>query len=235
MKPTTVISALTLSIALGNGSPVAEPAITPFPNLVPTSPVDLATDNGGDQTISPLRVPAHAVTLARRDGLLTVDNIVYSTGFPDLVPTSTIDLATDSTFTTQDVSPTRELFYSSSTPSALDTASTASQAAYATSVSVDSTLSSGSSSKASTTAFPMTVDGAVYPTGYPDLVPSTTVDVATDSTFTTQNVSPTRVAAATATAVAYGYSSDAKKVTSGASGLRPPVRELLEIVCRLRR
>ncbi|KAK1814121.1 hypothetical protein LTR12_011479 [Friedmanniomyces endolithicus] len=228
MQPTPIISAFTLAIALSNASPAAEPQITPFPNLVPTSPVDLATDNRGSQTISPLRISAQAVTVAKRGEAVTVNGVVYSTGYSDLVPTSTVDLATDSTFSTQIISPTRVLLAVSTTAVGTEAITTSS-----TSAASSSKNFADITSCASTTALPVTVDGILYTTGFPDVVPSTTVNIATDSTFTTQDVSPTRLAAATSTA-ALGDSNDGlKKTTSGASGLRPPFVGLLGAVWRL--
>ncbi|KAK1093072.1 hypothetical protein LTR48_003053 [Friedmanniomyces endolithicus] len=227
MQPIPIISAFTLAIALSNASPAADPQLTPFPNLVPTSPVDLATDTRGVQTISPLRIPAQPVTVAKRGEAVTVDGVVYSTGYSDLVPTSTVDLATDSTFSTQIVSPTRILLAAATTAvgAEVNTASST----YATS---GWTNPADITSCAFTTALPVTVDGILYTTGFPAVVPSTTLNMATDSTFTTQNVSPTRLAAATAT-TALGDSNDGKKVTNGASGLKPPFMGLLGGVWRL--
>ncbi|KAK1075283.1 hypothetical protein LTR33_009553, partial [Friedmanniomyces endolithicus] len=190
MQPTPIISAFTLAIVLTNASPAADPQITPFPNLVPTSPVDLATDNRGSQTISPLRIPAQAVTLARRGEAVTVDGVVYSTGYSDLVPTSTVDLATDSTFSTQIISPTRVLLAASTTTLGAEVITASSTSA--ASGSAIPTSASETTSCASTSAFPVTIDGIPYTTGFPDVVPSTTLNLATDSTFTTQNVNPTR-------------------------------------------
>ncbi|KAK0933611.1 hypothetical protein LTR29_014783 [Friedmanniomyces endolithicus] len=229
MQPIPIISALTLAVVLTNASPAADPQITPFPNLVPTSPVDLATDTRGVQTISPLRIPAQPVTVARRGQPVTVDGVVYSTGYSDLVPTSTVDLATDSTFSTQIVSPTRVLLAASTTVVGAEVITVSSTSA--ASGSAITTSASNTTSCASTTAFPVTADGIPYTTGFQDVVPSTTLNMATDSTFAAQDVSPTRLAAATAT-TALGDSNDGKKVTSGASGLRPPFVGLLEGVWR---
>ncbi|KAK0261208.1 hypothetical protein LTS09_004472 [Friedmanniomyces endolithicus] len=213
------MSAFTLAIALSNASPAADPQLTPLPNLVPTSPVDLATDNRGSQTISPLRIPAQAVTVAKRGEAVTVDGVVYSTGYSDLVPTSTVDLATDSTFSTQIVSPTRVLLAASTT--AVGTEVIIASSAFVISSSTYPANAANTTSCVSTTALPATLD-----------VPSTTLNMATESTFTTQNVSPTRLAAATAS-TALGDSNDGKKVTNGASGLKPPFMGLLGGVWRL--
>ncbi|KAK0790557.1 hypothetical protein LTR91_003731 [Friedmanniomyces endolithicus] len=224
------MSAFTLAIALSNASPAADPQLTPFPNLVPTSPVDLATDNRGSQTISPLRIPAQAVTVAKRGEAVTVDGVVYSTGYSDLVPTSTVDLATDSTFSTQIVSPTRVLLAASTT--AVGTEVIIASSAFVISSSTYPANAANTTSCVSTTALPATLDGILYTTGFPAVVPSTTLNMATESTFTTQNVSPTRLAAATAS-TALGDSNDGKKVTNGASGLKPPFMGLLGGVWRL--
>ncbi|TKA40738.1 hypothetical protein B0A54_08007 [Friedmanniomyces endolithicus] len=224
------MSAFTLAIALSNASPAADPQLTPLPNLVPTSPVDLATDNRGSQTISPLRIPAQAVTVAKRGEAVTVDGVVYSTGYSDLVPTSTVDLATDSTFSTQIVSPTRVLLAASTT--AVGTEVIIASSAFVISSSTYPANAANTTSCVSTTALPATLDGILYTTGFPAVVPSTTLNMATESTFTTQNVSPTRLAAATAS-TALGDSNDGKKVTNGASGLKPPFMGLLGGVWRL--
>ncbi|KAK0334963.1 hypothetical protein LTR59_013095 [Friedmanniomyces endolithicus] len=224
------MSAFTLAIALSNASPAADPQLTPFPNLVPTSPVDLATDNRGSQTISPLRIPAQAVTVAKRGEAVTVDGVVYSTGYSDLVPTSTVDLATDSTFSTQIVSPTRVLLAASTT--AVGTEVIIASSAFVISSSTYPANAANTTSCVSTTALPATLDGILYTTGFPAVVPSTTLNMATESTFTTQNVSPTRLAAATAS-TALGDSNDGKKVTNGASGLKPSFMGLLGGVWRL--
>lgn len=71
--------------------------------LIPTTTPDPATWSGS-QTVSPDRLPTSTVGLAKRDAPVTVDGIVYPTGFPDLVPTSKVDIATD-TAGTRTISP----------------------------------------------------------------------------------------------------------------------------------
>ncbi|KAK3113948.1 hypothetical protein LTR53_008232 [Teratosphaeriaceae sp. CCFEE 6253] len=204
MQLLTTLGALACYIQIGDSKPVAEPAVATSPELRPANPIDLATDDTGIQNTALWQMPASPVTLARRSAPVTINNVVYPTGYPDLVPSSTVDLATDSTHLTQDVSPIRNLVSSSLALAATPTSST-------TTGRIESV-----------TASPETIDGLVYPTGFPDLVPSTTINMATDSTFTTQEVSPTRVAASSATATtALDDSSEAKTVTSGAIGLRP--------------
>ncbi|KAK3069563.1 hypothetical protein LTR53_011995 [Teratosphaeriaceae sp. CCFEE 6253] len=206
MQLPTILSILAFYVCLGDSSLVAEPAVTSFPRLRPAHPADLATDDSGVRLRGPWQIPANPVVLARRAAPVTINDVVYPTGYPDLVPSSTVDMATDSTHLTQDVSPIRNLVSSSLALVATPTTSIAT-------VRIESV-----------TASPETIDGLVYPTGFPDLVPSTTINMATDSTFTIQEVSPTRVAAISATATAaLDDSSEAKTATSGALGLRPPM------------
>jgi len=71
--------------------------------LIPTTAPNPATWSGS-QTVSPDRLPTSSVNIAtdsvaKRDAPVTIDGIVYPTGFPDLVPTSEVNLATDTTGT----------------------------------------------------------------------------------------------------------------------------------------
>lgn len=209
-----------------------------MPILMPTSKVDLATDTTGARTISPMRMPEHPVTLARRGTPVTVDGVVYSTGFPDLVPSSTVDLATDSTFSTQNVSPTRMPATTISSTAAGEVIRTESATVICqTSASGSMSSIACPSESISASGSPVTVEGIVYPTGFPDLVPSTTVNMATDSVGGTQDVSPTRMLstasptttmATAASSTAAGTVEDKKKgATSGAAAVRSPLFGML--------
>ena len=212
----TALTGLAIYAVVVKGSPIAapEPQITPFPNLVPTSPVDLATDTGGERTISPLRVPAHEVTLGRRDANapVTVDGIVWPTGFPNLVPTKAIHIAIGDAVV---ASPLRVVETAITLGKRSDAAELERREANPP-VTVDNIvwptgfpdlvptkpvhLALGAAVSASPLRVadaavtlekrgePVTLDGVVYPTGYPNLVPTSTVDLATDSTFTTKDI-----------------------------------------------
>jgi hypothetical protein len=175
-------------------------------------------------------VPLNAVTGLTRGKKrsaatpVTIDGVVFPTGYPDLVPTSTVDLATDSTYTTQNVSPTR-VPMGSATSSQIPLRTETEVLQCVANVSGTVLATPCPSSTTETVREPVTVDGIVYSTGFPDLVPTSRVNLATDSTFTTQAVSPTRVPDATATGIL--QENDAAKKTSGTVRLSPPLLGML--------
>lgn len=186
-------------------SPVEAAAVSSFPDLAPSSPINIATDDNGKQTVSPVRMPLHAITLAKRE--------TTTSSFPDLVPSTTVDLATDSTYTTQNVSPDRN----PTSTVVLAAASTTAASGFATS-STNATLST-------TTSAAESWQGT---SSFPDLVPTTTVNIATD-TAGVRTTSKARAATSTAsTSTTYASSvadsNDSKKESGAGHGANMPGR-----------
>ncbi|KAK5114381.1 hypothetical protein LTR85_010203 [Meristemomyces frigidus] len=174
-----------------DASLVMATTLSSFPDLVSTSAVDMVIDQSGKQPVSPQRMPAHAITLARRDST--------TSSFSDLVPSTTVDLATDSTYTTQNVSPARD-----ATSSVTLAAASTNTAASKTTIAAESWQGTSS---------------------FPNLVPTTTVNMATD-TAGTRTISELREATGTASAGAASASdsSDGKKQSGAVPALRMPGR-----------